>query len=415
MENKEENIKLGTGVVETLNSEDAKELGMETISDEDLDKVSNIIESELSDDEKTLRRIQAGDIPEELKDESDTVPLQGVLNPETGEFTVTQKTDDEIEAGWEELQKELEDVKPIELTVDNIKPILEKGIYKDTDNLSTEDVQTIFDLIKKREDGKKIKYGELPKEVQSNIMKTIMDLGQERNAPYLSNNELKNQMATMFIDTVAESAIQKEMKSAFKDLNSIVNNTTRLELGKAVNKSRGTQYTIMTEKLPEVAKKIKEEDPEKAKEILQVSEAYKESYSLQDLYNSYAKGKPKIKAIQIDKFKRHCDDFDRLYTGTNWKVQKIGTLVPIMQRNFPDVSEKVIKAFVVLFINYTTMKRLNPKTSLHDHTFIYYTIYNISTLDLYRGREDLSEEESKFYNGLIINIRRLLELIEDRI
>ena len=383
---------------------------METITNEQAEEVMKAVEENLSEDEKTLREIQKGNVPEHLKDTSNEPPLIASPDPETGEMVLNTESSENGDT-WEDMVKELEDVKPAEFTASNVGHAITEMGYKD--DVSVGELNQILQLIKNVEEGGTVKYKDMPPRFQSQINKTILELSEERNAPYLSNKELKDQMAKMFIDTVANEAMGSELKKAMIDINKIVKNTARKEFGTAVSNDRANQYSIMVEKLPELASRIKADHPEKAEQMIQVSEAYKESFTLQGLYNSYYKGKPKIKPIQVDKFNRTCGEFQRIYNNTTWEIQDISTLFPILCRNFPDADEKVIKRFIVLFINYVNMMKMTPVNLWH-HTFMYYTIYNISSLDLYRGQKGLSESEEKFYKELTSNINKILDLIIER-
>ena len=396
----------------TSNTHEEVEEVLSSLTDDQVKQLNEVIEDNIPEDVKNLRKIQDGEIPEKIKDEVSSI--KATINPETGSFVMSQSSEtDDVEAKWEQMIAEVSDVEAIEFTKDNMEQGLKSIGYTDPDDeLSISEFEAINAMVKKREAGEKISYNDLPPRFQSKVMNTIAELGNETNAPYLSNKELKNQMTQMFIDSMANEIVNNELQSTMLNLGTTINDIVKKELGNIVNTDRTQQHKIMLEQLPDIASRIKNEKPERAEFLLKVSDAYKESFTLEKMFNSYAKGKPKIKKIDIEKVNRLCKEFNSKYSNSKWVIQDVAAMITSLNRNLKDsIDINTIKAFVALFIKYTM--NMSPN-NLWEHTFMYYTIYNISSLDLYKP-EAGTQSDSEFYENLLNNIYRITDLIQERI
>ena len=124
---------------------------------------------------------------------------------------------------------------------------------------------------------------------------------------------------------------------------------------------------------------------------------------------AYKEGKIKVKKIQVEKFNRTCEEFNFKYQKTQNIINDIKTLLPKLDR----VAAKhfdldIIKEFIVIFINYVKNMDVN---NYKDHTFMYYFIYNINTVDYY-DTEDAAQEAH--HKQIINNINTFLQAIVDR-
>ena len=158
----------------------------------------------------------------------------------------------------------------------------------------------------------------------------------------------------------------------------------------------------------------KAEDPQKADILLKVSDAYKQAYTLEDMFNSYCKGKPKIKSIDVEKIQKHYFTFNDKYRKSKWVIRDVAMLAPILDRNLDkDIDMKDILTFIAIFLKYTEMKNMNPE-NIWDHTFMYYVVFNIASLDIYKKVDGLNDSDTEFYEGFKANLNKFFEEIRIR-
>ena len=124
---------------------------------------------------------------------------------------------------------------------------------------------------------------------------------------------------------------------------------------------------------------------------------------------AYKAGKIRVKKIQIEKFNRSCGEFDFKYQRSQ---NVISTITPLIKK-LDIVAAKhfdidILKEFVVVFINYTKNMDVN---NYKDHTFMYYFIYNINTVDYY---DPENPEQVAHHQDIINNINKFLQAIVDR-
>lgn len=388
---------------------------LNSLSEENVEQLSKVIEDNVPENIKMLRKIQEGDVGALDNDEPTT--MKASIDPITGDLkTLISENDEEeedIDAAWEQLVEELKDAEDFKFTKENVSPIVSSLKYSDGKSpLADTEIDKLATMITNFGAGEKPKFDDLPAYFQNQIVHTIMDSSSESGNNYTMNLELKQQMTEAFITNVYQEVLASEYQSVTSDLNTNIKTIMHDELGKAVSDDRGKQHKIMLEQFPIIASRIKNDEPEKAEAMLKISKAYKQAFTLEDMYNSYAKGKPKVKKIDVEKLHRLSNSFNGKYANNKWSIQDVQALVPILDRNLrDDYNINTIKAFVAIFIRYTM--NMNPN-NLEDHVFMYYVIYNIASLDLYRGGDGLKEEDKKFYEELLEILDKFMVLIEDR-
>lgn len=379
---------------------------MSQLTDEQVNEIGKAMEENLSPDLVALREIQKGNIPKELLEEEPEQEMYAKVDPTTGNITGYSVPDMDSDIVNDVDLKEVEDA------IDDPKNI-ENALKKsyDVESIDNESIVKIKDLMIKRRSGERIKYADMPEDFKKRIMETICGQG---NTPYVGNKEVRNQMAEAIIDNTIMEVMQNEMNKVCVDLGNSVNNYMTKQLGGMINSSRAQQHKIMIEQLPLLASKIEKENPQKADVLIKISDAYKQAYSLEDMFNSFCKGKPKIKRIDIEKIQKLYYEFNSKYDKSKWVIRDVAMLAPILDRNLNrKFNMDDILTFIAVFIKYTTMNNMTPD-NIWDHTFMYYVVFNIASLDIYTKTEGLADEDSKFYEGFIANINKFFDVIEER-
>lgn len=378
---------------------------MTQLTDEQVNSIAKTMEENLHPDLEALREIEKGNIPEELLEEEEE-KTQYARVDEHG--NIVGYVDPELEcdlisaATMEDIDKKMSDPQ-------NVMKAMQKTYDLKHSDLNIANVQILTDLVKRKEKGDKIYYSDLPDVFKTRIAQTISSEG---GGAYMGNKEIKNQMAEALIDNIHMQLISDQMENTVVDMQNSIKNYMTKELGEMFNTSRSQQHKIMIEQMPLLASKT--EDPQKADILMKVSDAYKQAYTLEDMFNSYCKGKPKIKSIDVEKIQKHYFTFNDKYHKSKWVIRDVAMLAPILDRNLDkDIDMKDILTFIAIFLKYTEMKNMNPE-NIWDHTFMYYVVFNIASLDIYKKVDGLNDNDTEFYEGFKSNLNKFFEEIRIR-
>lgn len=332
-------------------------------------------------------------------------------NPSTGVLTTIPYDSDNIteESIDELLNLKEEDLRKIELGWDAFVDHM-KMMYPDA---TEEGLKQLFNLANRYRAGEKFPYfNELP-DFAKNEINTYVNAGASQfqvNANTIKH--IKNELAKELFDTIIANNYSSK---AFKDLAKFTTEEINKEKDK-LYESSGNYNTSMRHEYEvgfiEKAETLESSDEEGAAEtaanLRKVSRMFTQSYTYEDMYETYKSGKIKVKNIQIDKFSRTCQEFNRKYYNSNFQIRDVGMTVPVLDRLLDGkYNMNAIQKFIVVFINYT--KNFTP-SNVDEHVFMYYFIQNILTLDI-----KLPGEENEQFNETIINnIHKFLDLIIER-
>lgn len=340
------------------------------------------------------------------------------IDPETGDFKGNY-----IAHGYgldsdKDIFEELLDTSDIDesygaienLTSDEINKSIESQIKnkKLSEELTIADYSVIKNLMSKAKDGNTIKYRDLPPILKHHIDEMI--LSHSNVIPYNRHNEAKNMIANQVLQDMYMNILGDKLEQGFIDLGTGIKNLAMKEAKNINTESRKLYSSTYINNFPKLAEKYKDEDPKKAELLLKISNAYIQSYTLEDMYKMYTTtGKLKVKKIDIDKYKRVFSEFERKYEDSKYTIKSINNALSILFRHVNcRYTEMSIKAFFVIFCKYVqNMKPIN----VDEHTFMYYFIDNIVSLDMYNNNDP---DDKKFYNDLIKNIEKFLQVITDK-
>ena len=139
-----------------------------------------------------------------------------------------------------------------------------------------------------------------------------------------------------------------------------------------------------------------------------VSEAFKQSQSLELMYEAYKKGM-KIRKIDVEKLDKAIRNFEMKYEKSKFTIRDLRQVPDVLRRHVsPSYTDKVIDTFVAVFCKYTD--NMKPE-NVDEHTFIYYFIDNILSLNVPATTQD----DKDFNDNLIKSINRFLNEIKSRI
>ena len=388
---------------------------MAELTTEQVQGVIDTVEENVSPAIQQLRSIQNGEIPEELLKEEQEEPVKyAQVDPITGQIVGYQEAIPDNITSAEDINDVVDEdlVKELDKKIDDpeiVAKATKAYVGNASDPFSTEDLNTISRLIRKRSAGEKVRYEEAPIPLQIKIMDAIVKQGSN----YVALGELKNQLLESFLDNVQMQIYSNEYQKNMQDLSSLVTSVIKKE-GKEIDEtSRANQDKVIRETLPKLIEKFKDEKPELADVYRGIIDGYEQAYSMERMFQSYYSGKPKIKKIDIEKLDRLCFEFDDKYKNSKWNIKDVSMLVPILDRNLrDDIDIKDIKAFVAVFIKYTIQEKMTPK-NIVDHAFMSFFINNIAALDIYK-KTGYADKESEYYEQYLKNIYKFIDVIAER-
>lgn len=380
----------------------------ETISDDELEKLINLLDDikDPAQDFPSNNGQLYNEDTDESKNVNDTVLISS--NPVTGVLTTIpyESSPDITEESLDELLNiKEEDFKKIEINTEVFAENV-KAIFPD---VSKEGINKLLNVVNKYRSGVKFSYfNELPDFAKKHINEFAINsapVGADRNSIQRLKNILAKELFNTFIT-------QNYSTKAFKDISKFTTNEINkakeiLGVDKSINdynsKIRNEYEVTFLEKADELDKSDDEKDKEKAEKYRKVSRMFTQSYTYEDMYEAYKNRKIKVKNIQIDKFARTCQEFNRKYYTSNLNITDIFSTINVLNRVLDKKYDIVaIQKFIVAFINYT--KFFSPN-NIDEHVFMYYFINNIMILDV-----NISEHE--VFNELIKeNIYKFLDLI----
>lgn len=278
-------------------------------------------------------------------------------------------------------------------------------------NATDDGIRKLYNCVDKFRKGIKFPYfSELPEFIKEDINK-YADMGiAQHGASQNTIKQIKNTLAKELFETMITNNYSTK---AFKDIskftiNEIQKEKDKLEgsIGNYNNKLRKEYEENFIKKAEELEKDTENEKAlETAAKLRETSRMFTQAYTYEDMYEMYKKNKIKVKNIQVEKFNRTCQEFNRKYYHNTFQIKDIGMTIPVLDRSLAkhyDIT--TIKKFIVVFINYT--RNYSP-SDVAQHVFMFYFIQNILSLDI-----KLPGNEYEEFNQLVKeNIYKFLDLI----
>lgn len=275
------------------------------------------------------------------------------------------------------------------------------------DSIAIGDIYKLRDLLIKKNQKGEVKFSDLPETFKEEINnKVTKEIGRGMSSQYF--NMCRNMMANELIENVYTSVVQKELEEVCMDLDTSIKNLAAEELGTERSKQNEQYHNMFILKFPELAQTKYKDDPEKAALLMGVSEAFKQSQSLELMYEAYKKGM-KIRKIDVEKLDKAIRNFEMKYEKSKFTIRDLRQVPDVLRRHVsPSYTDKVIDTFVAVFCKYTD--NMKPE-NVDEHTFIYYFIDNILSLNVPATTQD----DKDFNDNLIKSINRFLNEIKSRI
>ena len=385
------------------------------LTDEDIETIAETINSVDSPGSELLEKAKE----EASKPQQNTSSTANVvINPVTGKPMSIVDFDDEDDdihlQSFEEMMadptiKPMDiDITKVEISQDDVKNAL-SGYSVDKD-FSVDDYNKIIEAANRYKKKEKFSYYvAMPyciKIMIDRVISTDLELASKMGN---FRAEARNYVASELLRDVVTSATTN---TALIDLDKFIK-TSQAKASKEIKSDdywRSTrEYFLKT--LPTIIEKmVSDGKGDQADVLTKAREAFIQSYTYTDMMDKYKSGKIRVKKIQIEKFEKTCRDFNTRYQKSQNIITELSLALSSLDRHAPKHYDiDVIKEFLCIFVNYT--RNMDPNDKI-DHVFMYYFIYNITTLDFYNKE---NEEDVAFHDELLNNIDTCLkDIIEFR-
>lgn len=385
------------------------------LTDEDIETIAETINSVDSPGSELLEKAKE----EASKPQQNTSSTANVvINPVTGKPMSVEDFDDEDDdihlQSFEEMMadptiKPMDiDITKVEISQDDVKNAL-SGYSVDKD-FSVDDYNKIIEAANKYKKKEKFSYyvamPDCIKTMIDRVISTDLELTSKMGN---FRAEARNYVASELLRDVVTSATTN---TALIDLDKFIK-TSQAKASKEIKSDdywRSTrEYFLKT--LPTIIEKMISDGKEDQADVLaKARESFIQSYTYTDMMDKYKSGKIRVKKIQIEKFEKTCRDFNTRYQKSQNIITELSLALSSLDRHAPKHYDiDVLKEFLCIFVNYT--RNMDPNDKI-DHVFMYYFIYNITTLDFYNKE---NEEDVAFHDELLNNIDTCLkDIIEFR-
>lgn len=385
------------------------------LTDEDIETIAETINSVDSPGSELLEKAKE----EASKPQQNTSSTANVvINPVTGKPMSIVDFDDEDDdihlQSFEEMMadptiKPMDiDITKVEISQDDVKNAL-SGYSVDKD-FSVDDYNKIIEAANRYKKKEKFSYyvamPDCIKTMIDRVISTDLELASKMGN---FRAEARNYVASELLRDVVTTATTN---TALIDLDKFIKTSqakASIEI-KSDDYWRSTrEYFLKT--LPTIIEKmVSDGKGDQADVLTKAREAFIQSYTYTDMMDKYKSGKIRVKKIQIEKFEKTCRDFNTRYQKSQNIITELSLALSSLDRHAPKHYDiDVLKEFLCIFVNYT--RNMDPNDKI-DHVFMYYFIYNITTLDFYNKE---NEEDVAFHDELLNNIDTCLkDIIEFR-
>lgn len=366
---------------------------MTSLTDNQIEELKEILSENQSEKTKILREVISDETATE--ESLEAVEVNMVIDPDTGEEYIDDLYDDLLsthEITLEDIEAaDISDFENLAITEDMLRS---SDIMKEA-NFSDQEVIDLLNLIEEYElDPKADIYNRMP-----SFMKKSVDELFYGGEGQITKKEICKIIMDNFIKEI-------KMDQAFLDINTAIKNELKLpsltELYSEYVKEN------FEEKLIEIANEVKESDPEKAETLENISRIYKTTYTFEELIEGLNNRKVRQYIRETKKYNKMCNDFNRKYEKSLFKITSVKLCLPVLKRCLPDIEEDYLKKFIMLFCKVSENK--NP-SDINDHVFMYYTIQNIRLL---HHDENDETKRSEMYNTVTENIIKVIDLIKEK-
>lgn len=390
------------------NAEDLK------LSDKDAEEIADYIEK--NTDDSILAKAKEDAENSELTDEAKKASV--AINPVTGTAMMTDDfdpDDDSIRSIEDLIMNDCGiDINDFDMDVFVSKYAITTFFAINTDALElngiTDDVvKEVNKVVDKFKDfkvtGKKFSFfNAMPQPIKDQIIKLLgtNQLTVTGNTTKEARNYASACLMNAIIEVNVGEAIQDDLNQSIAKMNK--------ELSQ--DNMWGETRRYFSEDLNELIPKLEADGcTEQAERARAVQRSFVQSCTYEEMFKEIKSGKLKYRKIDLEDFDKTCKKFNAQYETSTNVITDVAQVWPSLCRNTHIEGTPVLyKEFICLFIAYCKKHNLDPN-NIVQHTFMYYFIQNIITLEFYNPD---NEEDVKFHDGIVTNIQRVIDYLSQK-
>lgn len=259
----------------------------------------------------------------------------------------------------------------------------QEGEQKPEFEISDESVLQLLDVVNRIKAKENFNiYSALPQEVKTMVDKYLASngLGGYSVQANTTRNAICKSLMDEFITTVS---MEKTVNDFNKEMETLFNSVGKefSTIYKDYDKERDNYLKSLLEKVPE-------DDPKRIV-LINVMDAINDAYHLTRLRNFVSRtdayGLKPFRSIELEKpQQRVFSDFEAKYEKSTHNIYPLKLVVDVLNKYNPTEVKDGNLMFVMAFAK--CCKDYSPENVV-EHAFMYYTIYNIILLDIYKGED----------------------------
>lgn len=332
---------------------------------------TNTVVSE-ENDRKTEVKSEIESLSEVANELTDTIKdvTSGKALMEAIDTASSESSDNNKEEDREMTIEEFNDVPATSLTVDD--NIIKSVLTESYNNVSSEDAMQLIDVMNRYKSGEKFNVFEaLPESLKTVINQEAMSAGADKaTINFFAKNFINDLVNNTYIDNEI-----KDFNSELKEVLSPMNNIS----GTIMDEYSDEVYEKFTTKMEEEAEKIKDADPEKAEQLITVSNNYKQAFDFSRVRDNITKTPSNINRAYKearDSWKKFCNKYRETINNVNPKPRDVEhCLMTLMTQGY---SEEYTKTFIVLLAK--TITDAIEVGTVEEHIYAYYASNAIYTI-----------------------------------
>lgn len=267
--------------------------------------------------------------------------------------------------------EDFNDVPATELNVSDED--ITEALMNQYDNVSFNDATQLISVMNRYKAGEKFNvFDALPNSLKAAIMKEAASVGANRSTiNFFAKSFINDLVNNTYLDKEIHD-FNEELKEALEPMNNIA--------GTLMDEYSDEVYDKFTTQLEAKAKEIKDEDPEKAAQLLRISTNFNESLSLVKIIDVISRTPSNInKAYKMarDNWNRVLDSYNEAISNVNPAPRPLDLcLGGLINAGYP---EDYSKTLVVLVAD--SIKEAIEKNVLEEHIYAYYlsnALYNMT-------------------------------------
>lgn len=385
------------------------------LTNEDIEKIVEVAEKVNENNDLDMRKIK-----EEVQ-----INPEAELEADVITHPINQEPNTAFVTGLTVSEKSILDIKEDGASTEEESPITYEALKKASEesDLSEEEIYTLLNVIESYKKDKSINvYPLLP----ATLQKTVREIAMSNGMPAFRYGEIAKYILEEFISNAG-------FEQAFVDIQKSLDEA--LNIPSVVDMYSEHMRDVMEVKIPEMAEKIKDEDPEKAELLLKIKESFTNAYTFSFAKEEYEKNSRVRKTI------RRCNDRELKLSIRNFNARNKDTkfimndanelptvLVDILNtqpnnvknackaehKEIPERYKKILDMnltpedvvkFSILLFNTCTYLNAN---SIVEASYMYYMLKNIITL------KHTNEAKTEFAAELINNICDTISFIRNK-